>query len=204
MEVYKEVPYFVKGKEGSELGIIVLQEWWGLNQHIKNMTKRFSEHLNALAITPDLYRGKVVVVPDEAKHMMTSLDWQKAVEDIQHACEYLKSKGCKKIGVVGFCMGGALVIASVSKIDLIDCGVCFYGIPGGVNVAELKKPMQFHFGDMDKSPGFSDIKAADGLRDSIKKEGLLVVTEKRHADEPFVDVQRSGNVAEFHRYVNLG
>lgn len=157
---YKDVPYYVEGKEGSAVGIIVVQEWWGLNQHIKNMTGRFASALNALAITPDLYRGKVATVPDEANHLMSSLDWPRAVEDIRNASEYLRSNGCKKVGLVGFCMGGALVIASAVHVDTIDAGSCFYGIPPAAfaHPKNLKIPMQFHFGDKDQSPGFSDIK----------------------------------------------
>jgi carboxymethylenebutenolidase len=104
------VPYYVEGKEGSPIGLIIIQEWWGLNQQIKNMTKKFAKSLDALAITPDLYRGKVATVADEANHLMTHLDWSNAVQDIRNASEYLKKKGCIKIGVLGFCMGGALVI----------------------------------------------------------------------------------------------
>jgi carboxymethylenebutenolidase len=70
---FKDVPYWVEGKEGSQRGIIVIQEWWGLNQHIKNQTARFAKELNALAISPDLYRGKCAVVPDEANHLVMQI-----------------------------------------------------------------------------------------------------------------------------------
>ncbi|KAI8896473.1 dienelactone hydrolase [Globomyces pollinis-pini] len=174
---YKDVPYYVAGQAGSKVGIIVIQEWWGLNQHIKNMTGRFATALNALAITPDLYRGKVATVADEANHLMGSLDWPNALVDIRNACEYLKSQGCTKIGITGFCMGGALTIASCVHIKEINAGSCFYGIPpvGFANPADLKTPIQFHFGDKDMSPGFNG---------------------------KYEAVARQGSIAEFHRYID--
>jgi carboxymethylenebutenolidase len=200
--VYKDVPYYTAGKQGSAIGIIVIQEWWGLNQHIKNVTGRFAKALDCLAITPDLYRGKVATVADEANHLMSSLNWPLAVEDIKNASEYLRSKGCKKVGVVGFCMGGALTIASGVLAGNIDAGSCFYGIPPSsfADPALLDIPMQFHFGDKDMSPGFSDIKAADQLRDTIKSAGKLNVIEKRHETNEHVEIIRNGKIAEIHRY----
>jgi carboxymethylenebutenolidase len=203
---FKDVPYYFEGKEGSYIGIIVIQEWWGLNQHIKNVTGRFAKALDCLAITPDLYRGKVASDSDEANHLMTSLNWTQAVQDIKHASEFLRSKGCKKIGVVGFCMGGALTIASsVLASDSIDAGSCFYGIPP-TKLADpklLNIPMQFHFGDKDKAPGFSDPKAADQLRSDIESSGNLIVHESRHSGAyVYEPLQRKGKVAEFHRYVD--
>ena len=135
---------------------------------------------------------------------MSSLNWPGAVEDIKHACEYLKTLGCSKIGVVGYCMGGALSLASAINVDEIDCSVVFYGIPPKqlADPKNLSKPAQFHFGDKDKSPGFSDISAADGLRDTIKEGGNLTVVEYRHSETKFEDLKREGPVAEFHRYVD--
>ncbi|KAJ2996009.1 hypothetical protein HDV02_000238 [Globomyces sp. JEL0801] len=189
------------------------------------MTGRFATALNALAITPDLYRGKVATVADEANHLMGSLDWPNALVDIRNACEYLKSQGCTKIGITGFCMGGALVSNQIvliyirllhhvftsrrlmrgTNIYINDHGrSCFYGIPpvGFANPADLKTPIQFHFGDKDMSPGFSDIKAADDLKETITKAGHLTVSQFRHADGKYEAVARQGSIAEFHRYVD--
>ncbi|KAJ3343811.1 hypothetical protein HDU91_000334 [Kappamyces sp. JEL0680] len=202
---YKDVPYYYEGNESSKVGIICIQEWWGLNNHIKNMTSRLAKSLNALAITPDLYRGKVASAADEANHLMNNLNWPGAVEDIRHAAEWLRSKGVTKVGVTGFCMGGALSIAATVLVDSIDGGVCFYGIPPAAlaDPAKLQKPMQFHFGDKDHSAGFSDIAACDKLRDTLKA-GKLDVFEVRHSDASFASAadRRKGLFAEFHRYAD--
>jgi carboxymethylenebutenolidase len=178
---------------------------WGLNNQIKRVVDRYAESYKAMAITPDLYRGKVATKPDEANHLMSELNWPNAVQDVRVACEFLISKGCKKVGIVGFCMGGALSLAAACLVNEIDAAAVFYGIPPKqlADPSTLQKPVQFHFGDKDQSPGFSDIAAADALRDTIKSSGKLEVTEFRHDNEDYHKIEgRKGTVAEFHRYSN--
>lgn len=90
----------------------------------------------------------------------------------------------------------------MDKVELIDAGSCFYGIPSGdfVNPKDLKKPIQFHFGDKDMVQGFSDIKAADKLMNDLKAAGNLNVTEVRHIELSYTAIKRAGTIAEFHRY----
>ena len=90
-------------------GIVVIQEWWGLNDQIKSVADRFAAAgYNALA--PDLYKGRVTQKPDEANHLMTGLDFVGASDqDIAGAVKHLAGLS-RKVGVTGFCLGGALVI----------------------------------------------------------------------------------------------
>jgi carboxymethylenebutenolidase len=97
---------FKSSKSQSSVGIIYIQEWWGVNEQIKQGAALFSEKSGFVTLIPDLYRGKVAEDSEEAGHLMNNLDWQGAVQDISGAVKYLKEKeGCKKVGVVGFCMG---------------------------------------------------------------------------------------------------
>eukprot|EP00842_Homolaphlyctis_polyrhiza_P006425 jgi/Hompol1/6784/HPOL_001342-RA len=161
--IYETVPFHVEGVEGSELGVIV----------IRKTAARFAAELGALAVVPDFYRGKVASDADEASHLMGNLNWPGAVEDVRKATQYLKSKGCKKVGVTGFCMGGALTIASAVHVDGLSAGVCFYGIPNAsfASPANIKTPMQFHFGANDKSTGFSDKESALKLKGELAAAG---------------------------------
>jgi carboxymethylenebutenolidase len=105
---------------------------------------------------------------------MSSLDWPGAIKDIEECAAFLRSKGCKKVGVVGFCMGGALTLASCIRApQSVDAGVCFYGIPPKqfADPANLKVPIQFHFGDLDHAKGFSDKTAADALKKTLLENG---------------------------------
>ncbi|KAH6565567.1 hypothetical protein BASA61_001374 [Batrachochytrium salamandrivorans] len=167
---FEGVPYFVEGEEGGELGVVVIQEWWGVTPHIKRITGRFAKALGGLAISPDLYRGKVAAHSDEATHLMGALDWPQAVEDIRNAAKYLRSKGAKKVGVVGFCMGGALTIAAAVKVKEIDAGSCFYGIPPAAfaDPKDIQCVMQYHFGEHDDAKGFSDKEAALALKANLE------------------------------------
>src|SRR5882672_8742194 len=99
-------------------GIIVIQEWWGLNDQICGVADRFARAgYNALA--PDLYKGRVVNTPDEANHLMEGLDFPDAThQDLRGATQHLKGSG-GKVAVLGFCMGGALTVAALVHIPEI-------------------------------------------------------------------------------------
>lgn len=130
--------------------IVVLQEWWGLNDQICGVADRFARAgYNALA--PDLYKGRVTQKPDEANHMMSGLDFVGASDqDIAGAVKHLAATS-RKVGVMGFCMGGALTIAACARVEGISCGVPFYGVPPGqlADPAKIKVPIQGHFANKD-------------------------------------------------------
>ena len=100
---------------GARAGVVVIQEWWGLNDQIKGTAERFAD-AGFTALAPDLYHGRVTQEPDEANHMMEGLDWVGATEvEIQGACTRLRET-CDKVGVTGFCLGGALTVIACVKI----------------------------------------------------------------------------------------
>src|SRR5262249_37822999 len=109
--------YLATAGEGRP-GIVVIQEWGGLNDQICGVADRFARAgYNALA--PDLYKGRVTSEPDEASHLMTGLDFPGAThQDLKGAVTYLNTKG-NKVAVMGFCMGGALTIAAAVHIPEI-------------------------------------------------------------------------------------
>ena len=106
--------YIAEAGQGKP-GIVVIQEWWGLNDQIKGVADRFAAAgYNALA--PDLYKGRVTQKPDEANHMMSGLDFVGASDqDIAGAVKHLAGMS-RKVGVMGFCMGGALTIAAAARV----------------------------------------------------------------------------------------
>ncbi|KAI3497278.1 hypothetical protein L1887_39772 [Cichorium endivia] len=164
---------YVVGKEDAP-GIVVLQEWWGVDFEIKNHAVKISKlDPGYKALIPDLYRGKVGLDAAEAQHLMDGLDWPGAVKDIQASVNWLKSNGSKKVGVTGYCMGGALAIASSVLVPEVDAVVAFYGVPPNqlADATNIKAPVQAHFGELDNIAGFSDIKAAKGLEEKLKASG---------------------------------
>ena len=116
--------------EGPHPGVIVIQEWWGLNEHIKDVTRRFAQAGYA-ALAPDLYHGQVATEPDEARKLVMELDMPAAVQEIGSAADYLLSQDYvsgEQVGVLGFCMGGTFVLdLCATESDLVT--VSFYGFP---------------------------------------------------------------------------
>jgi len=131
--------------------VIVIQEWWGLKPHILDLCERFAAAgYNALA--PDLYRGRIAADANEAEHLMKGLDFVDACDqDLAGALSKLKAEGAGKVGVVGFCMGGALAVAAAVRLPGLDAAVSFYGLPPKelADPAKLAIPLQGHFASDD-------------------------------------------------------
>ena len=128
-------------------GIVVIQEWWGLNDQIRGV----ADHLASLgyrALVPDLYRGKVALEAHEAEHLMTGLDFGDAAgQDVRGAVQYLKQTGSRKCGVTGFCMGGALTVLAAVNVPEADAAVVWYGFPPleYVDASKIRAPIMGHF-----------------------------------------------------------
>ncbi|KAL9642995.1 hypothetical protein ABK040_010687 [Willaertia magna] len=169
--------YLNKPSTPTTMGLVVIQEWWGVNEQHKQKAIKISNELGAITLVPDLYRGKVAIDREEAGHLMQGLDFKGAVADIHGAAKYLKEQlGCKKVGVTGFCMGGALTLFSLVQGDeiIIDSGSAFYGIPNSnyVDLTQIKVPVIGHFGELDDAKGFSDIETARDLNNKLKEAGV--------------------------------
>jgi carboxymethylenebutenolidase len=151
-------------------GVVVIQEWWGLNAQIKEVADRLSA-AGYRVLVPDLYRGKVGLAAKEAEHLMTGLDFADAAsQDIRGAVQYLKQSSAK-VGVVGFCMGGALTILTAVFVPESDAAVCFYGFPplDYVDAAKITKPLMGHFAIHD---AFFPIAQADALDEKLTNAGV--------------------------------
>ena len=130
--------------------LVVVQEWWGLNEQIKKTADRFAQ-AGYRALVPDLFRGKHASSADEASHLMQELDFVDAAEqDIQGCVSYLRESS-QRCGVTGFCMGGALTILSALRVNGVDAGACFYGMPpkAVANPSDITIPLILHFAEQD-------------------------------------------------------
>jgi carboxymethylenebutenolidase len=131
-------------------GLVVLQEWWGLNENIRGVADRLAAN-GYRALVPDLYRGKVTLEAAEAAHLMGGLDFVKAVtHDVRGAVQYLRGSS-RKVGVIGFCMGGALSIVAAMHLPDVDAVSCWYGIPPpeAGDPGAIRMPIQGHFALLD-------------------------------------------------------
>lgn len=161
-------------------GLIVLQEWWGLNEHIKDVTRRFAAQ-GYVALAPDLYKGAVATEPDEARKLVMALDMPEAVAEIGQASNYLlgleRVRG-EKVGIVGFCMGGRLVLASATTLDTLGAAVPFYGSPlGAEEAAAVKAPVQGHYGSADGGIPVDGVKAMEAAMQAADIESEFYIYE---------------------------
>jgi carboxymethylenebutenolidase len=151
-------------------GVVVIQEWWGLNDQICGVADRFARAgYNALA--PDLYKGRLTTQPDEANHLMTGLDFADATrQDLRGAAQHLQAQS-GKVAVMGYCMGGALTIAAAVHVPEFAAGVCLYGIPpkAFADPAEIRVPLQGHFANKDD---WCTPTAVDDLETTLKAAGV--------------------------------
>jgi carboxymethylenebutenolidase len=135
---------------GGGPAVIVIQEWWGLNEQICGIADRFAA-AGFTALAPDLYEGRVTQNPDEASHLMNGLDFPGAThQDIRGAARHLAARGAK-VGITGYCMGGALTIAAAVHVPEVAAAVCLYGIPPRdfADPAKIRIPFQGHFATRD-------------------------------------------------------
>lgn len=166
-EAYLAVP-----ESGSGRGVLVLQEWWGLVPHIKNLCDRFAS-AGFVALAPDLYGGEIATEPDTAMKLMMALHIDETERILSRAAQYLKGLPevtSDKVGIVGFCMGGQLALYEASVNPLIGACVDFYGIHPNVTpkFETLTAPVLRLFADRDK--GTSPDKVA-GLAEQLQSHG---------------------------------
>lgn len=145
---------YLTGPSGNDQapGVVVIQEWWGLNDQIKGVADRFAA-LGYRALVPDLYKGKVALDAAEANHLMTNLNFaDAATQNIRGAAQHLKNTSAK-VGVVGFCMGGALTIVSAMYVPECDACSSWYGFPPDEagDVKAIRKPLQLHLAENDQA-----------------------------------------------------
>jgi carboxymethylenebutenolidase len=173
-------------------GIIVIQEWWGLVDHIKDLADRFANE-GFVALAPDLYHGDMTKSPDQAGKMLMALNIGEAAKDLSGAARYLLGQDLvqpKKIAALGFCMGGQLALYAATEFpQLISAGVDFYGIHPNAKFDpdKLEVPILAHFGKRDTSVPETTARA---LVDSIESRGKAIEAHFYDADHAFFNDTR--------------
>ena len=159
---------------GKHPAIIVIHEWWGLNDWVKDETQKFAGQ-GYVALAVDLYRGKVATNPDEAHILMRGLPDDRGMRDLEAAYAYLSSRpdvDTRKIGSVGWCMGGSWSIKlAVDQPRLAACVVNYGWLPSDpALIAKIKAPVQGNFGADDQGIPPKDVKAFEA---AMKADGKI-------------------------------
>lgn len=163
--------------EGSGPGLVVLQEWWGLDDSVRKLVDRFAEE-GFVAIAPDLYHGETTEQPDEAEQKLMALDMDEAEKEMRGAVkallEHPKCDGT--VGSVGFCMGGGLSIwAAATNPDIGAAVTYYYVMPHGKpDFSNIDAPVLGHFGTNDDFVSVEDAKA---LESELQEAGVEAAFE---------------------------
>jgi carboxymethylenebutenolidase len=158
--------YLAEPAQADAPAIVVIQEWWGLNDQIRGVAERLAS-AGYRALVPDLYRGKAAVLSEEAHHLMSALNFGDAAsQDVRGAVQFLKKRS-NKVGVTGFCMGGALTLLAMGAAPEIDAGVVWYGCPPleYIDAAKIKAPLLGHWATQDE---FFPIATVEKLEEKLR------------------------------------
>jgi carboxymethylenebutenolidase len=177
---------------GSGPGVIVIQEWWGLNPQIKRTADRLAEE-GFVALAPDLYHGELAGHDemDKAGQLMTSLPPDRAARDMSGAVDFLADHEAttgEGIGVIGFCMGGMLtLVLAATRPDRVKAAAPFYGFPQGDSEPDwsgLTAVVRGHMSDPDE---YFTPEAARDLERRLQEMGKDVQFEIHKAGHAFMN-----------------
>jgi len=184
--------YLAKPAAGSAApGLVVIQEWWGMNAQIKGVADKLAA-AGYRALVPDLYRGKVAVEAKEAEHLMTNLNFGDAAgQDVRGAVQHLK-KTSAKVGVTGFCMGGALTLLSAVNVPEVDAAVVWYGFPPleYIDASKIKAPLLGHYA-IDDVP--FPIATVDTLEQKLRAANVRFEFHRYQAKHAFANETQVGD-----------
>ena len=176
--------YYVEPVGGSGApGIVVIQEWWGLNDQIKGVADQLAR-AGYRALVPDLYKGEVTLEAAEAEHLMSGLDFgDAATQNIRGAVQYLKADS-PKVAVMGYCLGGALTVLAAVYVPETDAAVCWYGVPPeeAADTRTISIPFQGHFAQQDS---FFPPEQVDALEARLKEGNVNYEFYRYDAEHAF-------------------
>lgn len=180
--------YVAMPDEPTQKAVLVIQEWWGLNDHIKDIAGRYAG-VGFIAIAPDLYRGKIAANGDEASRMMHALKIEDGLDIIGNCAEAARSKyGLTHLGITGYCMGGTFALRAACELDDFSAAAPFYGdIPEEELLSKLTTPTIFISGTMD---AWIDTEKVARLEAAAERYALPLQSVKYEADHAFFNNTR--------------
>ena len=186
----QEVQGYLARAEKRLGSLVVIQEWWGLNDQIRGVAER-AALAGFDALVPDLYRGKSTVEAEEANHLMTGLNFgDAAAQDVRGAVQYLAAPG-GKVGVTGFCMGGALTVLAMTMVPEAAAGVVWYGLPplDYVDASKIKAPIMAHWATQDQA---FPIATVDALEAKLQAAKVNIEFHRYLAHHAFANEEAQG------------
>jgi carboxymethylenebutenolidase len=180
--------YVARPEQDSAAAIILIQEYWGINDHIRDIAGRYANE-GYLCLAPDLFRGKLAKNPQEASQFMQALSIEEGMEIIRQTIAEAKTKyRVQKLGITGYCMGGTFALRAACEIDELGAAAPFYGdIPEEDVLKKLKVPTLFIAGERDSWINPEKVKK---LREVARKYDLPIEVVSYDADHAFFNDTR--------------
>lgn len=180
--------YIAMPDDGGDKSVILIQEWWGLNDHIKDIAGRYAAE-GFTAIAPDLYRGKIATNPDEASKMMHALAIEDGIDTIRNTVDAAsRSLNVGHFGITGYCMGGTFALRAACELEGFSAAAPFYGdIPEEDVLKKLRTPTIFVSGTKD---AWINPEKITYLEDAAERYELPVHSAKYDADHAFFNNTR--------------
>ena len=164
-------------------GLVVIQEWWGLNDNIKQIAEQLAE-AGFVALAPDLYHGEVTSAPDEARRLAMQLNMAQAAKDMSGAVDAVRARSSSTVGVVGFCLGGGLALALAAlRPDAVAAVAPFYGLPrmAGLDWPSMAAAVQGHYGEQDTGIPLDEVHKLEATLKTAGKEVTFHLYPAGHA-----------------------
>ncbi len=180
--------YVTMPETADKKAVIVIQEWWGLNDHIKDISRRCADE-GFIAIAPDLYRGRIATNPDEAGKMMKELAIEDGLDTIKNAISAASDElGISHFGITGFCMGGTYALRAACELEGLSAAAPFYGdVPEEEILRKLRTPTVFISGTKDQ---WINPEKVASLEDVVARYELPLESLKYEADHAFFNDTR--------------
>jgi carboxymethylenebutenolidase len=163
----------------SHPAVIVIQEWWGLDGHIKSIADRLARE-GFVALAPDLYHGEFATEPDEARKLVMNMNREQALKDLTGAVTYLQSLpqvAPKKVGCIGFCMGGSLTLALAAATPDVAAAAAFYAgfQPPAEELAKIEAELCCAFGADDTGIPLENVQKFEGALKTSSRNAVVKV-----------------------------
>jgi len=180
--------YIAKPDGGTTKAVIIIQEYWGLNDHIRDITRRYEDE-GFLAIAPDMYYGKTATVAADAAKLMQELPIEDGVETIRRTIAAVSEKyGVTHFGITGYCMGGTYALRAACEVEGLSACAPFYGdIPPEAILSKLRVPTIFISATKD---GWINEEKVAQLEDITARYELPLESVKYEADHAFFNDTR--------------
>jgi carboxymethylenebutenolidase len=177
--------------DSSHPGLVLIQEWWGIEAHVIDLAQKMAVE-GFVTLVPDLYHGQVATEPDDAQKslMMVMGNMERALTEIGGCLEYLKALGevaPKKLGIIGFCMGGHLVYRAAERFSDIGAAVPFYGVmydPTPEQLAPVQAPILAMYAEKDS---YVPMEQIEKLRQTFAAAGKQYQAKVWPGDHGFVN-----------------